>query len=82
MKKALQTYLNVILEHIPIEIPDNATQNKENHQIIPHLKCSYYYETVQKFWRDVPKSEINWKRLFDKQSLKFPTIYQRKDFRN
>ena len=80
MKTALQTYLNVILENIPIEIPDNVTQNKKNHQIIPRLKCSSYYKTVQKFWRDVPKNEINWKRLFDNQSLEFSTIDQKNRF--
>ena len=83
LKKALQTYLSTILENIPIERLENATQNQENDQIIRLLRCSSYYKTsyyktVQKCWRDVPKSEINWKRLFDDQSLEFSTIYQKK----
>ena len=74
MKKALQTYLSTILENIPIK----RLENEENHQIIPHSRCSSYYKTVQKCWRDVPKSEINWKRFFDDQNLEFSTSYQKK----
>ena len=77
-KKTLRIYLSTILENIPIERLENATQNQENDQRIPHLRCLSYYKTVQKCWRDGPKSEINWKRLFNDQTLEFSTIYQKK----
>ena len=66
LKKALQTYLSTILENIPIERLENATQNQENDRIIPLLRCLEFSTIYQKKILDIKENklaEFNYKVL-------------------
>ena len=53
---------------------ESAIKNEENHEIIPHLRCSSYYKAVQIRCKYVPNSEIYWRRSFGDRSFEFATI--------